>query len=175
MSNPRKGQCGSRRSTSFKIPLITTGLMIGSLKIPPLTQIPLTARGEFDTKIEGPVRLGFRNVSLPVPAFLINRDVGAGIKRAKRKVQQFSAAKKALHHFVVRELPQKGEPLALESIAAGLDLPLEKVARLVAELEQAKTFLFRKNSDRIDWAYPVTVDDTPHKVTFSTGEKVNAA
>lgn len=175
MEMNKNGPCDSNLKKLLKIPLITTGLMIGSLKIPPLIQIPVTAKGAFDTKVKGFVRLGIGTRSLPVPAFLVNRDVGAGIRRAQRTVRRFSADKSAVHHFVVRELPRRGEPLALESIADGLDLPLEKTARLVAELEQAKTFLFRKNSDRIDWAYPVTVDDTPHKVTFSTGEIINAA
>jgi hypothetical protein len=172
-ANP--GKCSRNRRHLLKIPLITTGFMLGAMAIPPWMQTADAAGGEFDTKIEGAVRIGFWNLSLPVPAFFINREVGAGIKRAQNKVRQFSDEKRAVHHFVVRELPRQGKPLALESIARGLTLPLEKVARLVNELEQAKTFLYRKNSDRIDWAYPVTVDDTPHKVTFSTGEKVNSA
>ena len=175
MQASQKGPCEASRPHWMKIPLLTTGLMIGSLKIPPLCQIPISAGGSGAPRIKGPVRLGFGKTSLPVPAFLVNREVGAGIRRAQKTVGRFSAAKKAVHHFVVRKLPQTGEPLALEHIAAGLDLPLEKVARLVTELEQAKTFLFRKNSDRIDWAYPVTVDETPHKVTFSSGEQINAA
>ena len=175
MSTAGNGSCRPKKPSLLKIPLITTGLMVGSLKIPPLINIPVNDKGEFDTRIAGAVRLGIKHISLPIPAFIVNRDVGAGIRRAKRKVRQFSTEKKALHHFVVRELPKRGEPLALESIAAGLDLSFEEVTRLVTELEQAKTFLFRRNSDRVDWAYPVTVDDTPHKVTFSTGETINAA
>ena len=172
-TNPR--ECSLSRRKLLKIPLVTTGFMLGAMAIPPWTQTADAAGGEFDTKIEGAVRIGFWNLSLPVPAFFINREVGAGIKRAQKKVRQFSSEKRAVHHYVVRELPRQGEPLALESIARGLELPLEKVTRLVAELEQAKTFLYRKNSERIDWAYPVTVDDTPHNVIFSTGEQVNAA
>ena len=170
-----KRQCPSKKSISLKIPLITTGLMVGSLAIPPLIKVSVTDKGVFDTKIKGSVRLGIGNTTLPVPAFLVNRDVGAGISRAKKTVGQFSAEKRAVHHFVVRELPKRGTALSLESIATGLDLPMDTVRRLVDELEQAKTFLFRRHSDRIDWAYPVTVDDTPHKVTFSTGERINAA
>lgn len=172
---PFKSTCNVNRLNLVKIPLITTGLMLGTLPIPPLKETAVGAHGKFDTRVKGAVRLGFWKVTLPVPAFFINRDVGAGIKRARKQVRQFSKEKQAVHHYVVRELPKQGKPLSLENIARGLALPLEKVARLVAQLEQAKTFLFRKNSDRIDWAYPVTVDDTPHKVTFSTGERVNAA
>lgn len=172
---PYKSTCGVNWQNLFKIPLITTGLMLGTLPIPPLKETAVGANRKFDTRVEGAVRLGFWKVTLPVPAFFINRDVGAGIKRAQKQVRQFSKEKRSIHHYVVRELPKQGKPLSLESIARGVALPVEQVARLVEELEQAKTFLFRKKSDRIDWAYPVTVDDTPHKVTFSTGEQINAA
>jgi hypothetical protein len=37
------------------------------------------------------------------------------------------------------------------------------------------TFLFRNEQGAVAWAYPVTVDRTPHYVTFSTGEQVYAA
>jgi len=178
--NPRRSEtnpteCRQSRRNLLKIPLITTGFMLGAMKIPPLTQIAGAARGESDKQIEGAVRIGFWNLTLPVPAFFINRQVGAGIRRAQKKVHRFSNEKRAVHHYAVRELPRQGEPLALESIARGLDMPLEKVARLVDELEQAKTFLYRENGKRIDWAYPVTANATPHKVTFSTGEQINAA
>ena len=37
------------------------------------------------------------------------------------------------------------------------------------------TFLFRNPAGDVTWAYPVTVDQTPHQVTFSSGEKLYAA
>jgi hypothetical protein len=37
------------------------------------------------------------------------------------------------------------------------------------------TFLFRNEQGSVTWAYPVTVDQTPHRVTFSSGEQVYAA
>jgi hypothetical protein len=43
------------------------------------------------------------------------------------------------------------------------------------ELERRMTFLFRNQAGAVAWAYPVTVDVTPHHVTFSTGEQVYAA
>ena len=76
---------------------------------------------------------------------------------------------------MVKELPKTAEPLSLAYIAQKLDLPLKQVGKIVDELEMDKTFLFRNNSEHINWAYPVTVDHTPHRVTFSTGEQVNAA
>ena len=83
------------------------------------------------------------------------------------------------HHrvrdFVVREMPRVGKPLPPELIAAELGLPLERVGSILEELERNMTFLFRNPAGAVTWAYPVTVDQTPHRVTFSSGEKLYAA
>jgi hypothetical protein len=73
--------------------------------------------------------------------------------------------------FVVRELPRVGAPLAPESIAAALDLALPRVTSILDELERHLTFLFRNERGEVTWAYPVTVDATPHHAHFSTGEE----
>ena len=83
------------------------------------------------------------------------------------------------HHrvrdFVVTELPRAGAPLGPEMIAHRLNLPLRRVRLILDDLEKHMTFLFRNPQGEVDWAYPVTVMPTPHRVTFSTGEQVYAA
>jgi hypothetical protein len=37
------------------------------------------------------------------------------------------------------------------------------------------TFLYRGGGESVTWAYPVTVDRTPHRVAFSSGEQTYAA
>jgi hypothetical protein len=37
------------------------------------------------------------------------------------------------------------------------------------------TFLYRNERGEVTWAYPVTVAQTPHRLTFGSGEQVNAA
>jgi hypothetical protein len=37
------------------------------------------------------------------------------------------------------------------------------------------TFLFRNDGGSVTWAYPVTVEQTPHHMSFSTGERAYAA
>lgn len=170
-----KKVCEINRRNFIKIPIISTGLMLGAMNIPPVNRIAFAASEEFDVNIKGSVKVGLWKITIPIPSFLINKVVDAGIKKVKKRVQQFSAEKRALHHFVVRELPRKGEALSLEFISEQLGMPLNRTARLVDELERDKTFLYRLNSDRINWAYPVSVDDTPHRVLFSTGEQINAA
>jgi hypothetical protein len=77
--------------------------------------------------------------------------------------------------FVVREMPRHNKPLSPKTIAAEVGLSLERVRSLLDDLERAKTFLFRNAAGAVTWAYPVTVEKTPHQVTFSSGEKLYAA
>jgi hypothetical protein len=83
------------------------------------------------------------------------------------------------HHrvrdFAVRELPRVGQPLSPAYIAQELDLPLARAIAILDELEKNMTFLFRCDGESVTWAYPVTVDRTPHRVRFSSGEQVYAA
>jgi hypothetical protein len=80
-----------------------------------------------------------------------------------------------IRNFVVTELPRAGEPLSPEFIARELTLPLAQVSDMLNDLEKHMTFLFRNEQGAVEWAYPVTVDQTPHRMTCSTGEQVNAA
>ena len=83
------------------------------------------------------------------------------------------------HHlarnFVVRELPDVGEPLSPEFIARKLNLPVSRLNAILEELENHLTFLFRNEQGEVSWAYPVTVDNTPHHIVFNTGEQIYAA
>jgi hypothetical protein len=83
------------------------------------------------------------------------------------------------HHrvrdFVVTELPRVGEPLTPDFIGQELDLTRTQVVDLLNDLEQNMIFVFRNEEGAVTWAYPVTVDETPHHLTFSTGERLNAA
>ena len=75
----------------------------------------------------------------------------------------------------MRELPRVGKPIAPEWIARELNLPIEKVITLLDDLEKHLTFLFRNAEGAVVWAYPVTVAETPHRVTLSAGEQTFAA
>ena len=80
-----------------------------------------------------------------------------------------------VRNFVVSELPRAGKALQPEYIALKLGLPLDLVAHILDDLEKHLVFLFRNPLGEVAWAYPVTVDETPHRVTFSSGEKIYAA
>lgn len=80
-----------------------------------------------------------------------------------------------VRYFVVRELPHTGQPIRPEFISRNLKLPLARVNSILEELERNLFFLVRNRWGAVSWAYPVTVDQTPHELTFSTGERLYAA
>jgi hypothetical protein len=81
-----------------------------------------------------------------------------------------------VRNFVVRELPRNaGKPLRPEDIARRLALPLDKVVAVLAELQQHLFFLVLDDAGAVSWAFPVTVERTPHRLRFSSGEEIWAA
>jgi hypothetical protein len=91
------------------------------------------------------------------------------------RLRFMSAEHHQVRYFVVRELPRIGAPIPPEVIADALQLPLAHVHTILDELEQQLFFLVRNAQGAVAWAFPMTVDSTPHRLTFSTGEHVFAA
>ena len=46
---------------------------------------------------------------------------------------------------------------------------------IIAKLEEMKTFLFREDGKGINWAYPLSLENTGCRMTASTGEQFFAA
>ncbi len=114
--------------------------------------------------------LGLWRYMIPIPRAIWQNHV-----RGDAQLDFMSEDHHQVRYFVVKEMPRVGTPLSPEFIAGELDLPLTQVTGILDDLEQHMTFLFRNEGGEVTWAYPVTVDHTPHHVTFSTGERVNAA
>jgi len=118
---------------------------------------------------------GLGKYLIPVPSFLWKPKI---VQKA-RKIGTLMGFMTPDHHrvrnFVVRTLAESGNPLSLGRISLDLDLDLNRVSTIVDELERNKFFLFRNPEGEVAWAYPVTVEKTPHKAFLSTGEKIYAA
>ena len=114
--------------------------------------------------------LGLSRYMLPIPRAIWQRHV-----RGDAHLDFMSEDHHRVRDFVVRELARVGKPLSSDFIAQKLNLPLAQVTDILDELEQHMTFLFRNEQGAVAWAYPVTVEHTPHRVMFSTGEQVYAA
>ena len=56
-----------------------------------------------------------------------------------------------------------------------MDLPQNRVVDILVDLEARMTFLFRDEQGSVEWAYPVTAAQTPHRTEFTSGERTNAA
>jgi len=84
------------------------------------------------------------------------------------------------HHLVrnaaVREMPRNGgRPLSMAQVAAAAGVPEASARTIAAELERNLFFVVRKDQDHISWAFPVTVDQTPHEVTLGSSEAIYGA
>lgn len=75
-----------------------------------------------------------------------------------------------IRYFVVKELATTQKPIEPELISEKLHMPLGQVKSILEELERKLFFLVRNEQGAVAWAYPVTVEITPHKLNFSSGE-----
>jgi hypothetical protein len=80
-----------------------------------------------------------------------------------------------VRNFVVKELVKLQEPVTPEFISETLNMPLNEVMAILEELERKLFFLVRNEQNAVAWAYPVTVELTPHRLNFSTGERLFGA
>jgi hypothetical protein len=119
--------------------------------------------------------LGIGRALLPIPQALWQRQVKRGSVAAGKNLSFMGIDHHRVRDFVVLELPRRGEPLSPLSIAESLSLALDRVVTILDELEAHLTFLFRNENGDVVWAYPVTIEPTPHKVLFSSGEQIYAA
>jgi hypothetical protein len=119
--------------------------------------------------------LGLWSYIINVPQFLWQRQIASGKRKFEKEYGSLSEECRMIHHFVVRELPANGKPLSPESISDRLGFSVDRVIAALDHLEKRMTFLYRNKNGDVLWAYPVTVDKTPHRITFNTGEKLYAA
>jgi hypothetical protein len=118
---------------------------------------------------------GFWRLMLNIPPFLWEKQVDKARRGIEQNLGFMSPEHRRVHHFVVRELPRQGRPLDQDFIAGALGLAANTVGSLLDDLESRMTFLYRNEAREVHWAYPVTVEPTPHRVTFSSGESLYAA
>jgi hypothetical protein len=114
--------------------------------------------------------LGLWRCVLPIPPQIWQRVV-----KGDSDLDFMSADHHRVRNLVVEALPRKAKPLTPEWITDVLNLPPSRVVEILDELERNMTFLFRNVAGAVTWAYPVTVDQTPNQVSFSSGEQIYAA
>jgi hypothetical protein len=125
--------------------------------------------------MEENVRIGKGREIVETPRNQWERGLEGRLPMVKARLGFMSESHHLVRNFVVKELPYAGKPLSSDFISQRLNLSLERVTSILEELEKNLTFLFRNPQGAVIWAYPVTVDRTPHKIKFHTGEQINAA
>ena len=118
---------------------------------------------------------GFSRYMIPIPRMLWRMQVSRRGEKIGAGLGFMSKEHHRVRNFVVRELPGAGETLPPGFISEKLRLPVDRVEAILDELEKQMTFLYRDSRGSVVWAYPVTVETTPHHVTFTTGEQVFSA
>jgi hypothetical protein len=116
-----------------------------------------------------------RRWMLRIPVGLWKRNVRSEARRAAARLEFLSPSHHRVRNFVVTELARGLQPLGPDRIAAGVGLGTDQVGEILDELEDGLTFLYRSDGRNVDWAYPVTAANTPHRVSLDTGERFFAA
>jgi hypothetical protein len=106
-----------------------------------------------------------------VPAFVWKGNVRSEARRSAARLEFMGPAHHRIRNFVVTELAGAQQPLSPEAIADGVGLETGRVGEILDELEAQLTFLYRSDGRNVDWAYPVTAQRTPHRVTLDTGDR----
>jgi hypothetical protein len=119
--------------------------------------------------------MGIGGFMISIPRMIAARGLQKGVSGATTKADLLSKEERRVHHFVVKKMATANEPITAELVGEELGLPVNRVEKTIDKLEGLKTFLYRSDGKRINWAYPHSLDNTGHKMTASTGERFFAA
>ena len=125
--------------------------------------------------MEEQILIGKGREILAIPRRVWEEGWTGRVPQVQAKLGFMSQEHHLVRNFTVKELPRAGEPISPEFISQRLNLPIDRVSTILEELEKNLTFLYRNKGGRVAWAYPVTADETPHKIVFSTGERIHSA
>jgi len=119
--------------------------------------------------------LGLWRILLRIPRPIWQQEVTRSARAAEKSLAFMTVDHHKVRDFVVREMPRIAKPIPPELIAQSLNMEPGQVISILDELEKNLTFLYRDEEGAVIWAYPVTVEQTPHRITFSSGEQIYAA
>jgi hypothetical protein len=119
--------------------------------------------------------LGLGRFLLRIPRPIWQQEVARSVRASEKSLAFMTADHHKVRDFVVREMPRIAKPISPERIAQDLNMELDQVIPILDVLEENLTFLYRNQAGAVIWAYPVTVEPTPHRITFNSGEQIYAA
>ncbi len=119
--------------------------------------------------------MGYKGIMLPIPQVLSKKGAQKGEKGARANADFLTDLERRVHHFIVLKMVKAREPITSDMIADEMEIPLDHVCSIIDKLENLKTFIFRSDGKGIDWAYPLSLDNTGFLMTSSSGDTFFAA
>ncbi len=116
-----------------------------------------------------------KRFGLRVPGVLWRRVVAAESKRSQGRLDWFTPDHHRVRDLAVTGIAAGGAALSPQELGSAAGLEQDQLRSVLNELERGKTFLYRTNRVDIDWAYPVTAEDTGHRIRLDSGERFFAA
>ena len=127
------------------------------------------------TGLKHKLYVGFRGFMMRIPPVLSEKGAKRGEKGAKANADILSIEERRVHHFIVMKMAVVKDPITAELIAHELGMPNDRVHKIIDKLENLKTFIFRSDGIGINWAYPLSLENTGFRMTASSGEQFFAA
>ncbi len=119
--------------------------------------------------------VGFRGFMMRIPPWLAAKGSKKGEKGARANADRLSNEERKVHHFIVMKMAVVKDPITAEMIANELRMPIDQVNEIINKLENLKTFIYRSDGKGINWAYPLSLENTGFRMTASSGEQFFAA
>jgi hypothetical protein len=119
--------------------------------------------------------MGFRGFLLRIPPLLSEKGARKGEKGARANADSLSKEERRVHHFVVMKMAVAKDPITADLISSELEMPNDRVIEIINKLESLKTFIYRSDGKGIDWAYPLSLENTGFRLKASSGEQFFAA
>ena len=119
--------------------------------------------------------MGFGGFMMRIPPLLSNKGAKKGENSAKANADCLSREERSVHHFIVMKMAVVKDPITTELIASEIGMPKDQVNQIIDKLENLKTFIYRDDGKAINWAYPLSLEDTGFRMTASSGEQFFAA
>jgi len=125
--------------------------------------------------MEEKILLGRDQNIIEIPRALWEQHLAQIPQHSQSRLNFMTPAHHQVRYFIVKEMANRQKPIEPEFISEKLKLPIEQVRSILEELETKLFFLVRNEHGAVAWAYPMTVETTPHKLEFSSGERLYGA
>ena len=121
------------------------------------------------------MKLSVGNFLVPIPrALVLDRTRRASQQWARRRAK-LSSLQRKLHTIAVSHLPDSNKPLTASRIAEIAGERLEVVHEALVSLHARLGFIALDSTGSVEWAYPITVAETPHHLVFESGEVMTSS